>query len=277
MRLGGKITPAMATPEAWIAAVQAKGYRAAYCPVGIDAEADTIEHYRSAAESAGIIIAEVGAWSNPLDSDPAKRQAALKKCIASLRLADAIGARCCVNIAGSRGKRWDGPHPENLSDATFALIVETVQQIIDTAQPKQSVYALETMPWIFPDSVESYARLVEAIDRPAFGVHFDPVNLVNSPARYFYNAGLIREFVAVLGPQIRAVHLKDIRLGETLTVHLDEVQPGEGELAIDVLLRELFLLDADLPLMLEHLPNDAAYDAAATHVRRVAAQEGVML
>ena len=60
MRLGGKITPAMATPEAWIAAVQAKGYRAAYCPVGIDAEADTIEHYRSAAESAGIIIAEVG-------------------------------------------------------------------------------------------------------------------------------------------------------------------------------------------------------------------------
>jgi hypothetical protein len=36
-------------------------------------------------------------------------------------------------------------------------------------------------------------------------------------------------------------------------------------------------LDADLPVMLEHLPDDAAYDAAAAHVRGVAAKEGIRL
>lgn len=277
MRLGGKVTPVQSTPEGWVAAVKAKGYRAAYCPVGLEADAATIAAYRDAAAAADIMIAEVGAWSNPISTYPALQQAALEKCIASLRLADSIGARCCVNIAGSRGARWDGPHPDNLSNDTFTLIVSTVQQIIDAVQPTQTVYALETMPWIFPDSTESYARLVEAIDRPAFGVHFDPVNIVNSPARYFYNADLIREFVAVLGPLIRGVHVKDILLQESLTMHLDEVQPGQGGLALDVLLAELSALDADLPLMLEHLPDDAAYDAAAAHVRQVAMQGGVDL
>jgi sugar phosphate isomerase/epimerase len=277
MRLGGKVTPSAPTPEAWVAAVQAKGYRAAYAPVGIDADSATIAAYRRAAEAADIMIAEVGAWSNPLDANPATRQAAMDKCIASLRLADTLGARCCVNIAGSRGTRWDGPHPDNLSDGTFDLIVNTVQEIIDTAQPKETAYTLETMPWVLPDSVASYENLLNAINRPGFGVHFDPVNLVNSPSRYFYNADLIREFVAELGPHIRSVHVKDILLHEKLTTHLDEVAPGQGALAIDVLLRSLYRLERDLPVMLEHLPDDAAYDAAAAHVRHVAAQEGIAL
>ena len=277
MRLGGKVTPTETTPESWVAAVQAKGYRAAYAPVGLDADTPTVAAFRRAAEAADIVIAEVGAWSNPLDSDPTKRQAALAKCKAGLRLADALGARCCVNIAGSRGARWDGPHPANLSEETFTMIVRDVQEIIDTVNPVTSTYSLEPMPWIFPDSMQSYARLIEAIDRPHFGVHYDPVNMINSPARYFYNADLIREFVAGLGQQIRCVHLKDIALRDTLTVHLDEVTPGQGALAIDVLLRELNQLDADLPVMLEHLPDDATYDAAAAYVRDVAAKEGIRL
>lgn len=277
MRLGGKVTPSAPTPEAWVAAVQAKGYRAAYAPVGLDADSTTIASYRRAAEAAGILIAEVGAWSNPLDANPVVRQAAMDKCIASLRLADALGARCCVNIAGSRGTRWDGPHPDNLSDETFDLIVNTVQEIIDSVQPTQTAYTLETMPWVLPDSVASYENLLNAINRSGFAVHFDPVNLINSPSRYFYNADLIREFVAELGPNIRSVHIKDILLHEKLTTHLDEVPPGAGGLALDVLLRSLSRLERDLPLMLEHLPDEAAYDAAAAHVRRVASQEGIAL
>ena len=277
MRLGGKVTPAAATPQAWVAAVQAKGYRAAYAPVGPEADAATIEAYRRAAADADIVIAEVGAWSNPIATDPAIRAAALEKCIVSLRLADALGARCCVNIAGSRSERWAGPHPENVSQETFALIVESVQTIIDAVQPQNTFYTLETMPWIFPDSTASYQALLHAIDRDAFAVHFDPVNMINSPTRYFRNGELIREFVDELRPYIRSVHLKDILLHDQLTVHLDEVRPGEGALRIDLLLRELQTLDPDLPVMLEHLPDDAAYDLAAAHVRQVAAQEGIGL
>ncbi|MEZ4731416.1 MAG: TIM barrel protein [Caldilineaceae bacterium] len=276
MRLGAPLLQSDANPTAWAAAVQAKGYRAAYCPVKPDADLAVIAAYRAAAQAADLVIAEVGAWSNPLSPDPAVRAAALDKCKASLLLAERIGARCCVNIAGSRGEKWDGPYPADLTEETFDLIVTTVREIIDAVQPRATVYALETMPWMYPDSVASYRRLIEAIDRPGFGVHFDPVNLVNSPQRYFQNGALIREWVAALGPQMRSVHIKDIQLANRLTVHLDEVRPGQGGLELRTLLRELNRLDPDLPILLEHLPNATEYDLAAAH-GAVATEEGISL
>lgn len=277
MRLGAPLVQPSADPVAWVTAVQAKGYRAAYCPVKPDADLALIAAYREAAQQADIVIAEVGAWSNPLSPDPMTRAAALDKCKASLLLAERIGARCCVNIAGSRGEKWDGPHPADLTPETFDIIVTTVREIIDAVQPRQTVYALETMPWMYPDSLESYQALIKAIDRTGFGVHFDPVNLVNSPQRYFQNGNLIRTCVAALGPAIRSVHVKDIQLATHLTVHLDETRPGQGGLELHTLLRELTKLHPDLPIMLEHLPNETEYDLAAAHVRAVAKEEGIAL
>ena len=277
MRLGAPLFQPYDAPAAWVAALRAKGYGAAYCPVKADADLAVIAAYRQAAQAAGIVIAEVGAWSNPLSPDPVVRAAALDKCKDSLLLAERIGARCCVNITGSRGEKWDGPHPADLTEETFAMIVATTREIIDAVQPRTAVYALETMPWLYPDSVESYQRLLKAIDRPGCGVHFDPVNLINSPQRYFRNGDLIRECVAILGPQMRSVHVKDIQLAHRLTVHLDEARPGTGGLDLHTLLRELNRLDPALPIMLEHLPNETEYDLAAAHVRAVAQKEGILL
>jgi sugar phosphate isomerase/epimerase len=276
MRLGGPVRGPFASPEAWIAAVQAHGYRAAYCPLTPDADDATLAAYAGAAHAAGIVIAEVGAWSNPLSPDAATRAAAIDHCTRSLDLAERIGARCCVNIAGSRGTLWDGPHPENLTDATFALIVDTVRTIIDAVRPVRTRYVLEPMPWMYPDSPDSYLRLLAAIDRPGFAAHLDPVNWISSPQRYFANAELIRESVATLGHALVAVHAKDIVLRSTLTVHLDEVRPGLGGLDYPTLLRELDRLDPDLPLLLEHLPDDE-YRAAAAYVRQVAGEQGITL
>jgi len=277
MRLGGPIFSKPDSPGAWAKAVRAAGYRAAYCPVRPEADEDTVRAYAAAAREADIVIAEVGAWSNPLSPDPDTAKAALEKCKASLALADRIGARCCVNIAGSRGKKWDGPDAADLTDETFDRIVALVREIIDTVQPVRSFYTLETMPWMYPDSPDSYRRLINAIDRKAFAVHFDPVNLVSSPPRYFANGRLIEEFFEKLGAHIRSCHAKDIRLQDRLTVHLDEVRPGQGQLDYRTFLKCLRRLDPDLPLMLEHLPNEDEYRAGAEHIRSVAKEVGIAL
>jgi sugar phosphate isomerase/epimerase len=277
MRLGAPIFETYTDPDGWIAAVQRRSYRAAYCPVKPDVDAATIRAYAEAAERADIIIAECGAWSNPLSSDDATRRAAIAKCQAMLALGDAIGARCCVNIAGSRGAKWDGPHPADLTRETFDLIVQTVREIIDAVKPVRTFYTLETMPWMYPDSADSYLELIRAIDRERFAAHLDVVNLVCSPQRYFANAALIRECVAKLGPYIKSCHAKDIALADRLTVHLDEVRPGLGGLDYRTLLRELAALDSELPLMLEHLPNEPEYDQAASYVRSVAREIGIVL
>ena len=275
MRLAAPVPAPQGDPDLWVRAVQAKGYRAAYLPV--DAAADRPEEFARAAAEADLVIAEVGAWSNPLAADSEDRAKARRLCAERLALADRAGARCCVNIAGSRGTKWDGPDSRDLTAETFDLIVDTVREIIDAVRPTRTFYTLETMPWMYPDSPESYLELMRAIDRPRFAVHFDPVNLVSSPQRYFRSGDLIRDFCAKLGPHIRSCHAKDILLQPKLTTHLDEVRPGLGGLDYRTLLGELSRLDADLPVCLEHLPSEAEYDAAATHVRGIAAEIGIRL
>jgi sugar phosphate isomerase/epimerase len=264
-------------PDRYLAAARAEGYRAVFCPLGPAASDDAARRFRSAADRADLVIAETGAWSNPLSPDETIRREALAKCQAMLDLAERVGARCCVNIAGSRGAKWDGPDRADLTDDTFDRIVLSVRAIIDAVKPQRTFYTLEPMPWMFPDSADSYLRLIRAIDRPRFAVHFDPVNIVSSPQRYFATGDLIRDFVARLGPHIRSCHAKDIILRDHLTVHLDECRPGTGALDYRTLLRELDRLDPELPLMLEHLPDAAEYRLAAGHIRAEAAAAGVTL
>ena len=173
MRLGGPIFKKTNSPETWAKAVVAAGYKAAYCPIATDADNPTIQAYRQAAQQADITIAEVGAWNNPLSRNKAAAEEALETCKDSLELADKIGARCCVNISGSRGDTWDGPDPANLTDETFDMVVSTVRDIIDSVKPSRTFYTLELMPWMFPNSADSYCRLIQAIDREEFAVHFD--------------------------------------------------------------------------------------------------------
>lgn len=271
MRLGGPVFGDVSTPELWVAAVQELGYRAAYCPVDAAADEARVNAYVQAAERADIVIAEVGAWSNPISPNEETRKAAIALCQKQLDLAERVGARCCVNIAGSRGDQWDGPHPENLTPPTFDLIVETVQEIIDAVQPRRTFYTLETMPWAYPDGPDTYLDLIQAIDRPAFAVHFDPVNLICSPQRYFDNAAFLRDCFAKLGPWIKSCHAKDITLAPRLTVHLDEARPGLGGLDYAVFLHELRALDPEIPLLLEHLPNPEEYLLAAQYIRSIEA------
>jgi len=277
MRLGGPVFVGSMTPERWIAALQANGYGAAYCPVTVEDDASTRSAYVQAAEAAGIVIAEVGAWSNPLSPDPEERARALAHCQAQLALADEVGARCCVNIAGSRGQPWDGPHPQNFTSETFDMIVESVRAIIDAVRPTRTYYTLEPMPWMYPDSADSYLALLQAIDRERFAVHVDLVNVVNSPRRYYDNTSLIREWFSKLGPYIRSCHAKDTLLSTKLTTHLDEVRPGLGNLDYRTLLVEMERVDPELTLMVEHLHDPEDYRLSADYIRGVAHEVGVSL
>ncbi len=271
VRLGGPVFEKYSNPEEWVKAVKKLNYKAAYCPVKIGTSSDVIQSYKKAALKNDIVISEVGAWSNPIDVDDAKRKAAMDKCINSLQLADEIGASCCVNISGSRNpKKWAGPHKDNLTPETFDLIVETTRKIIDAVKPQNTFFTLETMPWSYPDSVDSYERLFKAIDRKQFGVHFDPVNLVISPQVYYKNGELIKEAFKRLGSYIKSCHAKDtLLLEDKLTPHLPEVRAGLGNLNYAVFLKELAKLK-DLPLMMEHLKTAEEYRLAANHIRSVA-------
>ncbi len=270
VRLGGPVFDPYDGPNAWVESVKLLAYRAAYCPLEPGADENLIREYEKAAKEHDIVIAEVGAWSNPISANPDEAKAAIEKCIAGLQLADQIGARCCVNVSGSKNPEyWAGPHKDNLTDETFGQVVETTRKIIDAVKPTRTFFALEAMPWAFPDSAETYLQLLKAIDRKQFGVHLDPVNMIASPRDYYGNGELIKDMFAKLGPHIRSCHAKDITLREDNYIpQLDELRAGLGSLDYRVYLQELAKLD-DVPLMIEHLNTAEEYKLAADHIRSV--------
>jgi sugar phosphate isomerase/epimerase len=278
IRLGGPIFETFNDPDNWIAALQKLGYRAAYCPVQTNAATDLIKAFEAAARKADIIIAEVGAWSNPLSPDTAMAGQSFKKCVDSLALAEAIGANCCVNVSGSKNPtQWSGPHKDNLTDATFEQIVDVTRRIIDEVKPTRTYFTLEFMPWSYPDSVDSYLKLLKAIDRKQCAVHLDPMNIIVSPRTYFNNGALIKDCFKRLGPHIRSCHGKDIFLKEDVyTPQLVECRPGLGQLDYRTYLMELSKLK-DIPLMLEHLPTAEEYEKAAAYVRNIGRENGIIL
>lgn len=268
MRLGGPILQKSLAPDAWVQALQQRGYRAAYCPLS-EPDAALSADYARAAQQADIVIAEVGAWSNSISPDESTRRAAIALNQSRLALADAIGARCCVDYAGSRHPTDMAPHPSNLTDDTFDLIVQTTREIIDAVKPKRAFYTLEVMQWVFPDTVDNYLKLIHAIDRPQFAAHLDPVNFITSPRLYYQNGALIRDAFRQLGPYIKSCHAKGLLFVREMGLHMYEVRPGLGALDYPTFLAELSKLDADMPLMMEHLDNDEDYAAAAQFIRSV--------
>jgi sugar phosphate isomerase/epimerase len=277
LRLGGQVFLEQKNPESWSIALKQAGFSATTCPINGDDDISELDDYLKAARDNNIIISEVGAWSNPISTNEETRRNAITYCIQRLELAERIGAQCCVNIAGSRGQQWDGPDLDNFSNDTFELIVETTREIIDAIKPERTVFALEMMPWIFPDSADSYLSLIKAVDRKGFGVHFDPVNIISSPRTYYRNGEMIQDFFAKLGPHIRNCHAKDILLRGTLTVHLDEVIPGQGALDYRTFLTELNKLHPDTTLIIEHLSTNEEYHQAADYIRQTASELGISL
>ncbi len=277
MRLGGPVFQTFNDPQEWVQAVKAAGYRACLSPVTVNTPDDLVAEYRKAMEEADIVLAEVGAWSNPLSADEDIRNKAVENCKQQLDLAERAGARCCVNISGSRGEIWDGPDDRNLTDETFEMIVETTRDIIDAVKPKNTFYTLEPMPYMYPDTADNYLKLIKAINRKQFAVHFDPVNMISSPQKYYNTGAFVEDCVKQLGPYIKSVHAKDIVIQPALTIHLNECQPGQGNFDYAAMFRALDKLDPDLPVILEHMQTEEEYTGAAGHLRGVAKAAKVSL
>lgn len=276
VRFGGPIFLKSDDPRELAREHRRLGYSAAYCPKADLKDPAQIKAIEQAFASENVVIAEVGAWVNMLDPDADKRAKNVQYVTERLALADAVGARCCVDIAGSYHPTvWYGPHPKNLSQEFFDATVENCRKLIDQVKPTRTRFTIEMMGWNLPDGPDNYLKLIKAVDRKTFGVHMDVCNGVNSPARFYRNADFIRECFEKLGRWIVSCHAKDLDWIPELNVHFVEVIPGRGKIDYTTYLRCLAALPVDAPLMLEHLKTAEEYAEGAAYIRKVAAAAGV--
>lgn len=273
IRLGGPIFLKSDDPRDLAREHRRLGYSAAYCPSVKLNEKEKIREIEKAYAAENVVIAEVGAWVNMLDPDPEKRRANVRFVTERLALAEALGARCCVDIAGSfNPKIWYGPHPGNFSGQFIEATVENCRRVLDEVKPKRTKFALEMMGWAPPDGPDSYLRLIRAIDRKEFAVHMDICNGINSPRRFYRNAEFIEECFRKLGPLVVSCHAKDLEWVVEMNVHFREVVPGKGEIDYRACLRELARLPGDVPLMIEHLKTPEEYEEGKRYIQKVGAE-----
>ena len=269
MRLGAPIFDKYESGGEWALLHQKYGYRAAYSPISSKNELHKKEEFIKAAEKYDIIIAEVGAWSNPVSLNPDERKKNIEHCKNQMFVADEVGAECCVNIAGNLGDIWDGHSDKNFIKEAFDLIVETTRDIIDSVKPKRTYYTLEMMPWMYPYDEDSYLDLIKAIDREHFAAHLDIVNTINSPLKYYSTPDIIKSCFSKLGKYIKSIHVKDIFMSQSMTVHLSEVIAGKGNFNHKCLIDEVRKLNENIPLMLEHLSTKEEYLEAGDYIKKL--------
>ena len=267
MRLGANYNVPFESEEQYDEIIRDLGAEALTCPLLPDASPSDVARYKAWLTSTGLPLAEVGVWVNVLDGDEAKRHANIVLCQKALAMAEELGSRCCVNIAGSSGDVWDGYDVRNFTPETHDMVVQSVREIIDAVKPTRTCYSLEPMPWMLPSSPEEYLQLMKDVDRKAFGVHLDLSNMINSLERYRDNRAFIDRCFDLLGPQIRSIHLKDVHLQSGLPCMLHEMQPGLGELDLKHMLRRIDPLDPDMPVLVEHRETYAEYKEAIDRAR----------
>ena len=268
MRLGIASSLSNLSPHEWAEKLVSLGCKSVVFPVDSSAEDSLIDAYVKAAHEHDLLIAEVGVWRNAITENETERKENIAYSVRQLQLADAIGARCCVNITGAvGGLRWDGGYAENYSQKAWDLSVSMIQEVIDKAAPKNTFFSIEPMPWMIPSSPEEYLRLVEDVHRDKFGVHLDIINMINCPDRYFFADAFLEKTFELLGPHVKSCHLKDVQLLDEFTFQLRECACGEGSFPIQHYLDYASKIDPDMPMIIEHLKNDAAYESSTIFVR----------
>ena len=278
MRLGAGVFYDGTDPEQYALAHIAKGYGAAICPDWLSLERPKeLENFKRTMKKQDIVIAEVGAWSNPLSSNKAEAEKSIKLMVDKLRLAEELGAVTCVNILGTKQKAsWFGPHVENYSKEFFNEAIAVCQYVIDEVKPERTKLSFEMMPYCFLDSPEEYLDFLQAVNRKAAGVHLDICNNMNSPRRFYNNADYMKHTFDLLREKIVTLHLKDIALKtDSLTVAFEEVLIGTGGMDYVTLMQEISKLPEDTPAIVEHLQTEEQYDMAVKATIEFALKAGL--
>ena len=147
--------------------------------------------------------------------------------------------------------------------------------MIDAVKPRATKFTIEMMGWSLPDGPDAYLKLIRAVDRPAFAVHLDVCNGINSPARFYQNIDFIAECFAKLGRWIVSCHAKDLAWIAGIQRPFPGSRPRPRAIDYATYLRELAKLPVDAPLMLEHLQTPEEYAEGRDYIRSVGEKTGI--
>ena len=106
----------------------------------------------------------------------------------------------------------------------------------------------------------------------------DLVNLIHDPRTFYDHRDIFKDAVERLGDKCVSAHIKDIDLEITPpNTCLNEKTMGMGKIDLVHMAKCLDKIPGDIPVMLEHLPDEKTYDIATHNFVLAAKAAGVDL
>ncbi|MBO7363910.1 MAG: TIM barrel protein [Lachnospiraceae bacterium] len=259
MRLGISYFSGIKDAGRWASELHHAGAKAVVFPLTYQDSMDDIHAFQKAAQDYDLTIAEVTAWSNPMAVNRKDAEMAMEKTVEQLKLADYIGASCCLNISGANGAVWNQYYPMNFDPDFYRRTVETIQTIIDRAEPQRTSYAMQCMPWMVPTGPDEYLALKRDVNHPRFGVHLDIAGWMNSFDRLRFQRMFMDEVFAKLRGQIVSARVHDVGLQQAGMVCFEEKALGEGLLDVAYFMEKADNENAGLPVILDRQDSRRAF------------------
>ncbi len=216
-----------------------------YVPGGITAE-KAAEIGRRFAD-AGKLIPLVGAYFNPVHSNPAKVENGFAVFSEYLKLAGSMGCKYVGSETGSfNDDKWTY-HPRNRTPEAFRTVVETFDKLCEVAEDAGSMVAMEGAAGHVMFDVDTLQRARKAMSGKT-RVIFDLYNYLDEGNQGDYLSILDKGLETFAG-DILLFHLKDCCFvnGEKPR----QVPFGTGEMDLDAILGKIKAYDRNAVLTLE--------------------------
>jgi len=193
-----------------------------------------------------------------------QRRRAVATVAEGIPVAAALGAETLLIAPG--GFSTVGPwwyHPLNFAQESRNALVTSLRELAEIAEEHDQILAVEGYRSSAISSPQVFDWLFSEISSPALRANLDYVNFI-APSQVSELEPYLEELVVTFGERIATVHAKDVVIADELSAHIDEVPPGHGLLAMEVVVH--LAQRHRLPLLLEHLED---WDALS-HLREFA-------
>ena len=190
----------------------------------------------------------IGAYFNPVHPNLEKREVGIALFEEYISYAKTLGSSFVGSETGScLGEPW-AYHPDNRTEASYAVVVETFRRLADTAAKHGISIAMEGAFGHVAYNVETLDAIVKRIDRDNIRIIFDLYNYL-APENYERAYEILDEGLSTFGDRILLFHVKDCILTED--GKLKQVSVGKGSLDFDKILGKIYAHNPDALLVFE--------------------------
>src|SRR5713101_9718738 len=140
-------------------------------------DVETCRRIRRAYDQAGVEIAQIGGYGNPISTDPELQRQSLEHLKGLCRLSNELGCKVSATFSGTAvpvtGLLWT---PETHSQANYDRFTRNMVEVLAVAEAEGAIIAIEPFVVTVMKDVDTAERLFRDIDSPSFGLTMDVAN-----------------------------------------------------------------------------------------------------